>query len=126
MKRIFYILIFVLSFLFYWNTGQYVENRTDAEDVFEYAMMVEQGAGHRWFYHQHHLLFGPGMKLCYKTAQRFGYDGRAIDVMRVVSALAAAGTLFFFFLFCYRRFSLRPVSSVIATPRREGRRQRRD
>ncbi len=35
--------------------------------------------------------------------------------MRLVSALSAAGMLFFFFLFCYRRFSLRPVSSVIAT-----------
>ena len=115
MKRIFYILLFVLSFLFYWISGQSIENRTDAEDVFEYALMVEEGSGNPWFYHQHHLLYGPSMKLCCKTAQLFGYNGRAMDVMRFVSALAASGSLFLFFLFCYRRFSLRPVSSLLAT-----------
>ena len=115
MKRFFYILLFILSFLFYWNAGRYIENRTEAEDVFEYATMVEEGAGHRWFYHQHHLLFGPGMKLIYSGVQRVGYEGPAIHMMRLVSSLAASGTLFFFFLFCYRRFSLRPVSSMIAT-----------
>ncbi|MEE9368095.1 MAG: hypothetical protein V3V05_04430 [Pontiella sp.] len=115
MKRIFYILIFILWFLFYWNTGQSIENRTDAEDIYEYALMVEEGAEHPWFYHQHHLLYGSSMRLCYSTAQLFGYNGRAIDIMRLVSALAAAGTLFLFFLFCYKRFSLRPVSSLLAT-----------
>lgn len=55
------------------------------------------------------------MKLCYKTTQLFGYSGRAIHVMRFVSALATSGILCLFFLFCYRRFSLRPVSSLLAT-----------
>ncbi len=115
MKRLFCILLFTFSFLFYWNTGRSIENRTEAEDVYEYALMVEQGAEHPWFYHAHHLLYGPLMREAYRTAQAFGYDGRAIDVMRLISALATAGTLFFFFCFCYKRYSLRPVSSLLAT-----------
>ena len=115
MKRLFYILLFVFSFLFYWGSGLGIENRTEAEDVFEYALMVEQGAEHAWFYHEHHLLYGSLMRTIYEMAQALGYDGRAIEVMRLISALCAAGTLFFFFLFCYKRYSLRPVSSLLAT-----------
>lgn len=115
MKRLFYILLFAFSFLFYWNTGRTIENRTEAEDVFEYALMVEEGGTHDWFYHRHHLLYGPTMKLTYGIARTVGYSGRAIGIMRVVSALSASGTLFFFFLFCYRRYSLRPVSSLLAS-----------
>jgi len=115
MKRIFYILLFVLSFLFYWGTGHGIENRTEAEDVYEYALMVEQGADHPWFYHEHHLLYAPMMKAGYVAMKTLGYEGRAILVMRLLSALSAAGTLFFFFLFCYKRYSLRPVSSLLAT-----------
>lgn len=115
MKKIFYILLFILSFLFYWNTGQNIENRTESEDAYEYALMVEQGSGHEWFFHQHHLIYGPSMRLIYDATRLVGYNGRAIYVMRLVSALAASGTLFFFFLFCYHRFSLRPISSFLAT-----------
>lgn len=115
MKKLFYILLFILTFLFYWSTAGGICNRTAAEDAYEYAMMVEQGDAHPWFYHRHHLLYGPLMRGLFRGAQWIGYDGRAIGTMRLVSAAAAAATLFFFFLFCYRRFSLRPVSSLIAT-----------
>lgn len=114
MKKIFYVLLCVLSFLFYWGTSQYIENRTEAEDAFEYATMVES-EGHAWLYHPHHLLYGPSMQLGYKTLQSVGFEGRAVDVLICVSSLSAAGSLFFFFLFCYRRFSLRPVSSLMVT-----------
>jgi hypothetical protein len=115
MKKLFYILLFVGSFLFYWSSVTAIENRTEAEDVFEYASMVEQGGEHAWFFHQHHLLYGPFMRGCYLAVQSVGYTGRAIDIMRLISALAASGTLYFFFLFCYKRFSLRPISSLLAT-----------
>ena len=114
MKKIFYILLFVVSCLFYWGTSHYIQNRTEAEDAFEYATMVES-TGHPWLYHPHHLLYGPTMKLVYKTFQVTGYTGRALGVMMLVSSISAAGSLFFFFLFCYKRFSLRPVSSLMAT-----------
>jgi len=115
MKRIFYILLFVFSFLFYWNAGLHIENRTESEDAYEYALMVEQGDSHDWFFHQHHLMYCPIMKQICDIAQQVGYTGRAIYIMRMVSAVSAAGTLFFFFLFCYKRFSLRPISSLLAT-----------
>ena len=115
MKRLFYILLFILSFLFYWGFGLSIENRTESEDIYEYALMVEQGAENPWFYHNHHLLYGPVMRLAYDSARMLGYQGRAIDVQRLVSAFSASGTLFFFFMFCYRRYSLRPVSSLLAT-----------
>jgi len=114
MKKIFFILLFVLSFLFYLATAKFIENRTEADDAFEYATMVES-AGHPWLYHPHHLLYGPSMKLGYNALQSMGFEGRAYGMLMLVSALSAAGSLFFFFLFCYRRYSLRPVSSLMAT-----------
>lgn len=148
MKKIICILLFVLTTGFFWLTGLQVQNRTESEDVYEYALMVEQGRDHPWFYHAHHLLYGSLMGGVYRVAAGIrpwtpGEEGvrqsgvghpaldaqhpvpsaqrpaptplRAVDVMRLLSALAAAGTLFFFFRFCYKRFSLRPVSSLIAT-----------
>ncbi len=115
MKRLFYIFLFFITFFFYWNTSQHIQNRTEAEDAYEYALMVEQGDEHSWYYHQHHLLYGPMMRGLWKTTQSFGHNIRAFDVLRLCSSLFASGTLFFFFLFCYRRFSLRPVSSLLAT-----------
>ena len=114
MKRIFHIVIFVLVFLFYWGTAQYIENRSESDDAFVYATMVES-TSHPWLYHPHHLLYGPTMKLGYSALQAMGFEGRAYDMLVFVSALSAAGSLFFFFLFCYRRYSLRPVSSLMAT-----------
>ncbi len=169
MKRIFYILLFVGAFLFYWNTAQYIENRTEAEDAYEYAMMVETQAWkpqkerlpalecrteeqgmlnveggenrriqqpspqskersansqqlssvhsepHPWLYHPHHLLYGSLLKAGYFGVKCLGWNGRAFDFLMLISSLSAAGTLFLFFQFCYRRFSLRPVSSLLAT-----------
>jgi hypothetical protein len=114
MKRIFYILLFILSCLFYWGTSQYIENRTEAEDAFEYATMVETD-GHSWLYHPHHLIYGPAMKVSYSLIKAMGFKGQSHDFLMLVSSLSASGSLFFFFLFCYRRFSLRPVSSLMAT-----------
>jgi hypothetical protein len=115
MKRLFYIFLFFTTFFVYWNTSHHIQNRTEAEDAYEYALMVEQGDEHSWYYHQHHLIYGPMMRGLWKSAQFIGCDVRAFDVLRLFSALCASGTLFFFFLFCYRRFSLRPVSSLLAT-----------
>lgn len=114
MKRLFYTLLFVLAFLFYWSTALYIENRTEAEDAFEYAMMVE-AEEHPWLYHQHHLLYGPAMKVSVKGVRCVGWNISAFDFLMLISSLSAAGTLFLFFQFCYRRFSLRPVSSLLAT-----------
>lgn len=114
MKKVFYILVFILATLFYGGTALYIENRTEAEDAFEYAMMVES-AEHVWNHHPHHLLYGPAMQLCYRACQTVGYEGRAYGILMWISSLSAAGSLFFFFLFCYHRFSLRPLSSLIAT-----------
>ena len=115
MKRLLYIFLFFTTFFVYWNTSQHIQNRTEAEDAYEYALMVEQGDEHSWYYHQHHLIYGPMMRGLWKSTQIFGDNIRAFDVLRLCSALCASGTLFFFFLFCYRRFSLRPVSSLLAT-----------
>jgi hypothetical protein len=114
MKRLFFITLFLLSFLFYWATAQSIENRSEADDAFEYATMVESD-DHPWLYHPHHLLYGPSMQTGYRLLQSIGYQGRPFSMMMMVSALSAAGSLFFFFSFCYRRFSLRPVSSLLAT-----------
>ena len=91
-----------------------IENRTEAEDAYEYAMMVES-EGHAWVYHPHHLLYGSLMKAGYSGLKSLGWNGRAFDFLMLMSSLSAAGTLFLFFQFCYRRFSLRPVSSLLAT-----------
>ena len=114
MKKIFYILLFVLSFLFYWETTRYIENRSESDDAFVYATMVETDH-HPWLYHPHHLIYGPVMKGGYSALQAIGFEGRAYEMLLFVSALSAAGSLFFFFMFCYRRYSLRPVSSLMAT-----------
>ena len=115
MKKIFFIVLFIFAFLFYWQTGNRIQNRTEAEDVYEYALMVEEGASHNWYYHKHHLMYGSFMRAAYTGAQQLGYTGRAIDIMRIISALAATASLFYFFLFCYRRYSLRPFSSLLAS-----------
>jgi hypothetical protein len=114
LKKIFYILLFCLSFLFYWGTARYIENRSESDDAFVYATMVEV-ADHPWLYHPHHLIYGPSMQGSYSALQAVGYEGRAYGMLMFVSALSAAGSLFFFFMFCYRRYSLRPVSSLLAT-----------
>lgn len=112
MKRIVYALFFVASFLFIWGTD--IENRTEAEDAFEYAYQVESG-GQDWLYHPHHLLYGAITKDIYQGARLLGYNGRAYFLLRLISALCGAGVVLMFFRFCYRRFSMRPVSSLLCS-----------
>ena len=111
MRRIFYILMFVCVFLFYWNTG--INNHTEADDTFEYSRMVE-AESHAWLYHPHHLLYGASAKGLYSVVKAFGYDGRAFSFLVFISSLSAAGAVFLFYRFCYRRYSMRPVSSLFA------------
>ena len=33
-----------------------------AEDVYEYALMIEDGKDHPWFFHKHHLIYAPLIK----------------------------------------------------------------
>ena len=112
MRRIVYTLFFVFAFLFVWNTD--IENRTEAEDAFEYAYQVENN-GHDWLYHPHHLLYGAITRDIYNGARLLGYSGRAYPLLRLISALCGAGVVLMFFRFCYRRFSMRPVSSLLCS-----------
>lgn len=109
-KKIVYILFFLISFLFFWGTD--IANRTEADDAFEYAWQIEQG-GQEWLYHPHHLLYAAVAKDAYIGARLLGYSGRAYPLLRLISALCGAGSILMFFQFCYRRFSLRPVSSLL-------------
>ncbi|MCF7848799.1 MAG: hypothetical protein K9M45_08125 [Kiritimatiellales bacterium] len=111
MRRIFHILLFVSAFLFFWNSG--VVNHTEADDAFEYAYQVEMD-GHDWLYHPHHLLYGAATKGIYNGLQAIGYSDRAYPLLVFFSSLSAAGAVFLFYRFCYRRYSMRPVSSLFA------------
>lgn len=115
MKKIIYLLIFFVLLFFYWDIGSQIENRSDAEDIYEYALMIEQGEDHPWFYHNHHICFGILIQSLFKVIQYFNFSPSVIDFMRALSALASAGTLLIFFKFCYNRFKLRFLGSLIAT-----------
>lgn len=115
MKNLLKILLFFIIFIFYWNLGNNIENRTEAEDIYEYALMVENGKDHEWFYHKHHIMYGPFLHNIYVFLQSNNINISSLSLMRLISAFAATGTLFYFYLFCYRRYSLRPISSLLAT-----------
>lgn len=115
MKRLFFILLFFITSLLYVKTGERIENRTEAEDAYEYVMMVEHGAEHHWYYHQHHLLYGTLVTGFDFFLEGLGLHLETIQMMRLLSALCASGSLFFFAFFCYKRYSLRPFSSLLAT-----------
>lgn len=110
MKKLAYILFFFAAFMLFWNTD--IVNRTEADDAFEYAYQVEHN-GKDWLYHPHHLLYGAVTKNLYSGLRMMGYQGRAYPVLCLLSALCGAGSIVMFFRFCYRRFSLRPVSSLL-------------
>ena len=112
MRKAFYLFLVVFSFVFFW--GADIANRTEADDAFEYAWQVEH-EGHDWLYHPHHLLYGAIAKDLYNGARLLGYTGRAYPMLRFVSALCGACTVLMFFRFCYRRFSMRPVSSLLCS-----------
>lgn len=112
MKKIAYILFFFAVFSLFWNTG--IANRTEADDAFEYAYQVEHN-GRDWLYHPHHLLYGAVTKDLYNGAKLLGYTGRAYPMLCLLSAVCGAGAVLMFFRFCYRRFSMRPVSSLLCS-----------
>jgi hypothetical protein len=112
LKKAAYILFFLSVFLLFWNTG--ISNRTEADDAFEYAWQVEHN-GVDWLYHPHHLLYGAVTKDLYNGARLLGYHGRAYPMLCLLSALCGAGAVLMFFRFCYRRFSMRPVSSLLCS-----------
>ena len=115
MKRILYVLLYFLIVLFYWEFGSNIENRTDSEDIYEYAQMVEIGYEHDWYLHRHHLFFGPLMHYSYNFFKILDFSFSSLTFIQFNSALSSAGILFYFFLFCYKRYSLRPLSSLLAT-----------
>lgn len=112
MKKTACVLLFFFAFFLFWNTG--ISNRTEADDAFEYAFQVEHD-GLDWLYHPHHLLYGVVTKNVYHGAKWLGYDGRAYPMLCLLSALCGAGSALMFFWFCYRRFSMRPVSSLLCS-----------
>jgi len=91
MRRILHIVLFFVVFAFYWNTG--IENHAEADDTFEYSLMVEADS-HAWLYHPHHLLYGASTKGLYSIVKAFGYDGRAFPFLVFISSLSAAGAVF--------------------------------
>jgi hypothetical protein len=111
MKRIFHLLIFLTVVVFYWNTD--ISNRTEADDAFEYSSQVE-ALDHPWLYHPHHLAYGVLAKKAYRFCVNLGYPCRAHSFLVMLSSLSAAGAVFLFYRFCYRRYSMRPVSSLFA------------
>lgn len=111
MRRIFHVMFFLTVFLFYWSTN--IENHTEADDAFEYALQVEADS-HPWLYHPHHLLYGVLTKKAYHALVGMGYPGRAYPFLVFVSSLSAAAAVFLFYRFCYSRYSMRPVSSLFA------------
>ncbi len=111
MRRILPTVLFFVVFAFYWNTG--IENHAEADDTFEYSLMVETDS-HAWLYHPHHLLYGASTKGLYSIVKAFGYEGRAFPFLVFISSLSAAGAVFLFYRFCYCRYSMRPVSSLFA------------
>ena len=115
MKLLLKILFFFIIFIFYWGIGENIQNRTEAEDIYEYAFMVEHGSDHEWFYHKHHIGFGSLIYSINEVLCSFEIIIPPLKLMRLVSALSATGTLILFYLFCYKRYSLRPISSALAT-----------
>ena len=45
MKLILKLLLFFLIFNFYWNIGNNIQNRTEAEDIYEYALIKSKPIG---------------------------------------------------------------------------------
>lgn len=88
-------------------------NHTEADVAFRNAWVVEQGAAGTPL-RADEVLYLAAMRGLYGLLQACGWGGRAFDLMVFFSAVCAALTVQVFFLFCYRRFSLRPLSSLLA------------
>ena len=84
-------------------------------DGFEYANAVENSDRSLLsYYHPHHLLYRPIISLIYKLASGFGYSGRSLIIMQLVSALSGGFAVAAFFLIA-RRILLRPLFAFYAS-----------
>ncbi len=70
-------------------------NRTEAEDVWDFAWQVERAAGPQ-LVHPHHLVHLPLMRALWRTARWVAPDARAHGVMAGVGALAAGAAVVLF------------------------------
>jgi hypothetical protein len=77
-------------------------NHCEAEDSYYYAWMAEQG-GWSELFHQHHLLYLPVARGIYRTAQMFGFAGRAMPVLIGLSTVSAAAVICLFAAMLGRR-----------------------
>lgn len=112
MKRILGPLLFLCLALGFW--GAWIENRTEADDAYDYALQLEQGYP-KGIFHPHHLLVGTVMRPAYRLATWLGYEGRAIGFMVFVSALCAAGTACLFRGVCRLHLNPGQMESLLAT-----------
>lgn len=104
-----YVLFFAaLGFLL----ATWPRNRTEADFAFEWARMAE--AGGPVLLHPFNLLYPVMARTLYAPLQAIGWPGRAYPLLCLFSAVCAAGTVVVFARFCYRRYSMRPASSLVA------------
>lgn len=110
MKWLFRLAVLLPLFGFFLATAP--GNRSDADMAFDYAWRVENGIGRL---DPQAPLYVPLMRAVYIPLRGLGLAGRAYPLMTTLGALWAAVSVYLFFLFCYHRFSLRPLSSLFAT-----------
>ena len=109
----------VLLIIFSWTAPQ---NHSEAEDVYDFALKVEQGS----FADQagvNRVLALPVFGVSYKIAQTFGYSGRAFPLMIFINRFLAVVSLILFYRLLqlvYSRSSLpfgfRPLLSDFCSP----------
>lgn len=115
MRKLLFLFLLGITFFGYVKTGNQIENRSEAEDAFEYALIISEGEQHPRFFHKHHLLYGQFICMAHACFSKIGLELSIMEVMRIMSAASSTGTLFFFALFCYRRYHLSPLSTFFAT-----------
>ncbi|MBU4460155.1 MAG: hypothetical protein KJ579_06275 [Verrucomicrobia bacterium] len=111
MKRAIQVLSFLLLVWMYACTRPV--NHTEADVAFRNAFIVEHGAGSLCL-RADEVLYLLAMRAMHQAAGFMGLSWSAFGMMSAFSVLCAAATVHLFFHFCYRRFSLRPLSSLLA------------
>ncbi len=92
-SRIVYLLVALALFLLYSLTAP--QNHSEAEDVYDFALKVEQGT----FADQagvNRVLALPAFGVAYKTVQALGYNGRAFPFMIFINRLLAVACVMLF------------------------------
>lgn len=112
MKRVIQITSFLLLVWMYACTRPV--NHTEADVAFRNAYVVSHGADTMGL-RADEVLYLTAMRLVYQSARFLQLPWTAFGLMSAVSVLCAAATVHLFFHFCYRRFSLRPLSSLLAS-----------